>query len=310
MIGEVAALSAAFLWALASIVFAHIGIHIRAINLNLIKGCVACTIMISILLIGSLLGTGEVKIGTLLTIPTTKMMLLLASGAIGIGIGDTAYFACLRRIGPQKGLMLESFAPVIAAVLAILLFDEYLQTTAWCGILLTTIGVILVVRLTQSQAHYAPSGVGILFGLIAATAQATGVVLSRMALADGEVEPLASSLLRLGAGLLILVAWLQIRKLRSSSETHHQTIGQAVTLIQHHQLIGKCMSAIFIGTFCAIWLQQIALRHTSAGITQTLLASCPLFGMLIAVYQGQRQPWAVWSGLFFGLVGISLLFLG
>ena len=310
MIGEVAALSAAFLWALASIIFAHIGIHIRAINLNLMKGCVACTIMITLLLAGSLLGTGEVKIGTLLTIPTTKIMLLLASGAIGIGIGDTAYFACLRRIGPQKGLMLESFAPVIAAVLAILLFQEYLQTTAWCGILLTTLGVILVVHLTQAQAHYTHSVVGILFGLIAATAQATGVVLSRMALADGEVEPLASSLLRLGAGLLILVVWLQLRRGRSSGDTTHQTIGQAMALIRRHQLVGKLMSAIFMGTFCAIWLQQIALRYTSAGITQTLLASCPLFGMLIAVYQGQRQPLAVWGGLLLGLVGITLLFLG
>ena len=309
MTGELAALGAAFLWAVASIIFADIGAHIKSINLNLIKGILACGLMVVILLAGSFLGAAQIRLESLFSISQNELFLLVTSGAIGIGIGDTAYFACLRRIGPQKGLMLESTAPVIAALLAMALFGEYLPFSAWGGILLTTMGVIIVVRMTHSQMHYANSLIGITFGLVAATAQAAGVVLSRMALAGGEVDPLASSLLRLAAGLLALTIWLQIRTLVAPDDNNHQSLRQAITLISRHQLAVKMMIAVFIGTFCAIWLQQISLRHTSAGITQTLLAACPLFGMLIAFYQGQKQPAAVWAGLLLGLLGISLLFL-
>lgn len=308
MTGEIAALAAALLWAVASIIFADIGVHIKAINLNLIKGLAACCFMIVILLLGSLLGAAHIRLGSLSSISPNNLLMLVASGAIGIGIGDTAYFACLRRIGPQKGLMLESIAPVIAALLAIALFREYLPFYAWCGILLTTIGVILVIRMSHSQDHYTTSLIGISFGLIAATAQAAGVVLSRMALAGGDVDPLTSSLLRLASGLLILTMWVQLRTFVSQRDTHHQPLRKAVALIGRHRLTVKMLIAVFIGTFCAIWLQQISLRYTSAGITQTMLATCPLFAMLIGVYQGQKQPFSVWAGLLLGLAGVSLLF--
>ncbi len=310
MTGELAALGAAFLWAVASIIFADITIHIKAINLNLIKGLLACVFMIALLLSGSLLGAAEIRLGSLFAISGQKLLLLVASGMIGIGIGDTAYFACLRRIGPQKGLMLESVAPVIAALLAIALFSEYLPFSAWIGILLTTIGVILVIRLSRSPLHYASSVVGILFGLAAATAQAAGVVLSRMALADGDVDPLASSLLRLAAGLFILTLWLRVRSCLSKDASKHQPIGRAIVLISAQRLAGKMLLAVFIGTFCAIWLQQVSLRYTSAGVAQTMLAACPLFAMLIGVFQGQKQAAGVWLGLSLGLLGIGLLLRG
>jgi len=309
MTGELSALAAALLWAVASIIFADIGVHIRAINLNLIKGLAACCFMTVILLLGSVLGAAEIHLGSLLSISPKDLSMLATSGVIGIGIGDTAYFACLRRIGPQKGLMLESSAPVIAALLAIALFQEYLSLYAWCGILITTIGVILVIAMSQSQGHYATSFVGVTFGLVAATSQAAGVVLSRMALAGGEVDPLASSLLRLASGLLFLALWVQLRGVFSRpAHHHHQSLRQAVTLVTRHRLVARMLFAVFIGTFCAIWLQQISLLHTSAGITQTMLATCPLFAMLIGVYQGQRQHYGVWAGLLLGLLGIGLLF--
>ena len=117
MIGELAALSAALLWAVASILFAQISTHVRAINLNLIKGLLGCSMIVVLLSIGSLMGGDRLSLAALSTISTDKFVLLFISGAVGIGFGDTAYFACLRRIGPQKGLMLESFAPIIAALL-------------------------------------------------------------------------------------------------------------------------------------------------------------------------------------------------
>ena len=309
MTGELAALSGALCWALASIFFADIGIQVRAINLNIIKGILAGLMMVITLVAGTVAGTDSLSLQTLSTIAPDKLSLLILSGVIGIAIGDSAYFGCLRRIGPQKGLMLESTAPVIAAVLALLLFNEHLLGTGWLGIWLTTVGVILVIRLSHSVRGYNNSMTGIALGLLAASAQATGIVLSRMALAGGQVEPLASSLVRLTAGLIVMGCYIVVMQLCARPAGGHQSLVDAVRLIFHHHLSRKLMYAVFIGTFVALWLQQIAVQHTSAGIAQTLMAACPLFGMLFGVMQGQKQSAGVWFGLFLGLVGISLLFL-
>lgn len=309
MTGELAALGAALLWAFASILFADIGKYVRAINLNLIKGLFACLLMLIALSVGTIMGIDNLHLQTITSISPNGIILLFVSGIIGIGLGDTAYFACLRRIGPQKGIMLEATAPIIAALLAMFLFQEYLAFTAWLGILLTISGVILVVRLSRSSLDYGTTVPGILFGLVAASSQATGIVLSRLALLAEQVEPLASGLIRLSAALLIIVTWLIIRKIFNFRSANHQQIKDAIAGIVQHKLGLKLLGAITLGTFLAIWLMQTSVKYTSAGIAQTLLATCPLFGMLIGLIRGQTQPYFVWLGLAFGLGGISLLFL-
>ncbi|THB74487.1 MAG: hypothetical protein D6B25_13620 [Desulfobulbaceae bacterium] len=309
MTGEFAALSGALAWAVASIMFAEIGKKVSAINLNLIKGLVAIILMILILLLMSA-ANAESGMQQLFMIPTQSLIILVISGIIGIGIGDTAYFGCLRRIGPQKGLMLESTAPVMAALLAMVLFQEFLSAISWAGVLMTTSGVILVVKFTGSPAIYHNSFNGILLGVAAAMAQAAGIVLSRMVLAGGGIDPLVTSLIRLSSGLLALIIWLLVRQVWTNHSKEPQSMLAALKIIYSERLLNTMFGAIFIGTVCALWLQQLAVVHTSAGIAQTLLGACPLFGMLIGwVLHGQRQPSSVWGGLLFGFCGISLIFL-
>lgn len=309
VIGEISALSAACAWALATIMYAAIGNQIRSVNLNLIKGLLASLMMTATLGFGSLVQAESVSLSSLLAIASGDMLLLIASGTIGIGIGDSAYFACLRRIGAQKGLMLESTAPIIAALLALVLFSEIIALSGWIGILMTTASVIVVVGLSRSQARYPNQPAGIGLGLLAALAQATGIVLSRMALASGEIEPLASALVRLLSGLAFLGCYLILFRLFAKRGNNHQSLPEACATLMRNRLHTKLLGAVFIGTFLALWLQQLGVKHTSAGIVQTLLATCPLFGMLIGSFQGQKQSLAVWGGLAMGLTGISLLFV-
>ena len=304
MKGEIAALSAALLWALASILFAGVGRHIRAINLNLIKGLLACAMMLAILSCGSIFNIAGFDLETLGAISSHGFFLLIISGIIGIGAGDTAYFAC-----PQNGLMIESTAPIIASLLALFFFQEILSSFAWIGIILTTTGVILVVKWSRSS--YGPSAnlSGVLFGMLAAFCQATGIVLSRQALLQEQVEPLASALIRLSAALVLIILWFVLRQSFTYGGKSRQSIGETAALIIKNRLIVKVFAAIVMGTFLGIWLMQTSVKYTSAGITQTLLASSPLFGMLLARMRGQKQLGLVWFGLFLGFCGISLLFI-
>lgn len=307
--GEFAALTAALFWAVASIAFADIGRHIEAVHLNLIKGGFAVLLMTGVLCAGSVMQIPSLSFDSLTSIPSYGWILLFLSGAVGIAFGDTAYFACLKRIGPQKGLMLESTAPILAALLALLLYDEYLAVHSWAGITITTLGVIIVVRFSTGAAYYRNSLSGILFGLCASGGQAAGIVLSRMALDGENIAPLAGGLVRLSAGLTVLILWLFAVQISRKSGKVTSSPLAAVKTLKHKQLLARLFTAIFTGTFLAIWLQQTAVKYTSAGVAQALLATCPLIGAVIAVRQGHRQPRLVWFGLLLGLAGISMLFV-
>ncbi|WP_163335703.1 EamA family transporter [Desulfopila sp. IMCC35008] len=308
--GEIAALIAALFWAVASTAFADIGRHISAIHLNLVKGGLAILLMGIVLFSGSLFTIPSLSPATLTSISGYGWLLLCLSGIVGIAFGDSAYFACIKRIGPQKGLMLESTAPLLTALLALVLYEEYLPVASWFGIMLTTLGVIVVIRFSSGAKQYQNSKSGIVFGLLASCAQATGIVLSRMALDGEDIEPLASGLVRLSAGLFILLLWTQITThLGIASKYHTTSISAACRVLLQEKLFSKLFTAMFFGTFIAIWLQQLSVKYTSAGIAQTLFATCPLIGTIIAVRRGYSQPAAVWGGLLLGLIGVGMLFL-
>ncbi|WP_448600352.1 EamA family transporter, partial [Thermoleptolyngbya sp.] len=271
--GEIAALAAALIWAIASVAFTKLGQRLSPMALNVSKG------LISIGLIGLTLvwrGSG------LPAASGPAVGLLLLSGAIGIGLGDTAYFEALNRLGARRGLLMESLAPPLTALLALLFLQERLSGVAWLGIGLTVAGVAWVIVERSPDlaiAHYRPvQGVG--FGLIAALGQASGAVLSRAALSTTDLSPLWGTLIRLVAGLLVLLLWLVCKPRRWAS------VGKEMGQLRSPRFLGIVAATAFASTFLGIWLQQTALKFAPAGIAQSLLATSPLFVIPIAVALG------------------------
>jgi drug/metabolite transporter (DMT)-like permease len=88
--GELAALAAAGLWAVATELYARLGRRIPPLELNLVKNVLAAAMIAAFLAAG-----GRI----LAAVPREALGLLLVSGAVGIGLGDTAYFASLGHLG-------------------------------------------------------------------------------------------------------------------------------------------------------------------------------------------------------------------
>jgi drug/metabolite transporter (DMT)-like permease len=181
-LGEIAALSAAFLWAISSVVYSHLGLKISPLQLNLYKGIIA------IALIGVTLAWQETA---LTDISWYTIGWLSLSGVIGIGLGDTAYFAALNSLGARRTLLLETASPPIGALLALIIIGERLTPIAWCGILLTIIGIAWVISERNPMDNVSISRQGIIWGSLAAIAQAVGSVISRFALIQSNISPLA-----------------------------------------------------------------------------------------------------------------------
>ncbi|MEB3337175.1 MAG: DMT family transporter [Leptolyngbyaceae bacterium] len=296
--GELAALSAALVWSVAALVYTRVGQQISASMLNLIKGLIAIALLGLTLYIQ---GNGFP------TVSPIAFSLLLLSGVLGIGLGDTFYFKTLNYLGPRRTLLLEALAPPLAALLALVFLQEQLSLINWLGIGVTIAGVTWVVSErtpnlpAEQPVQYLLRGTG--YGLLAALAQAGGAVLSRSALTQSNIDPLWSTLLRLGGGVLILLPWLgvtyQLKSGRGGFAQPRPRWGMS--------LVGAIALTAFFSTYLGIWLQQTALKYTATGVAQALSATSPLFILAIAIKMGEKVSLRAILGVFITLAGIALL---
>ncbi|MBE9099024.1 DMT family transporter [Vacuolonema iberomarrocanum] len=289
--GEIAALSAALIWAIASFVYLKLGRRMSPLILNGTKSVLA--ILLLVLTLWVLQDNPS-------ALTRQALLLLMLSGAIGIGIGDTAFFGSINNLGARRALLMESLAPPLAALIAFFFLQETLNAIAWVGIFLTVGGIAWVVMeqgsATKVRSPHIWRGIGL--GLVAAFSQASGAVLSRAALLDSEISTLWSTLIRLLAGVLVILLWLG----RQSEEL------EDLKWLRSPRTFAIVAATAFGSTFLGIWLQQTALKFTAAGVAQSLGATSPLFALPLAVWAGERISYRAVIGVVMALAGIWLLF--
>ncbi len=297
--GELAALSAAVIWACASIVYTRVGKQLPPLLLNLVKGLIA---------IALLLVTLHYHNALFPTVSPRAVGWLLLSGAIGIGIGDTAYFQALNDIGPRRTLIVESLSPALSTVFAWLFLQEQLPLTAGLGIALTLAGILLVVSEGGRDRPEPPRQWqrGIFCGLIAAFGQAGGAVLSRAAVGGSTLDPLWSTLIRLIAGVSILLIGLILQQ--RWQKPSGPLLPTALYSLKEPRFLGIVTGTAFASTYLGIWLQQISLKYAATGIAQALSSTSPLFVTAIALGTGEKVSPRAIGGVIIAMGGIWLLF--
>ena len=289
-IGEIAALSAALLWAISSVVYSRLGLKIPPLQLNFSKGIIAIALIIITILIQG---------ATLENLSSYTIALLSLSGIIGIGLGDTAYFAALNSLGARRTLLLETSSPPMGALLALIFIGEQLTYSAWCGILLTILGIAWVISERNPVDKISISRQGILWGILAAIAQATGAVISRYALIQSDISPLESTLIRLVGGTAIVLGLLFLPNVRQTNPKWQPST----------RTWGIIAIAAFGSTYLGIWLQQTSLKFAPTGIAQTFLATSPLFILPIVALQGEKVSLRAVLGVVISLSGIAVMFV-
>lgn len=289
--GESAALGAACLWAISSAIYGRLGQNISPLYLNLLKGAIAIGLILLTLLV-----RGEL----IPEIATNNLFLLLLSGVVGIGLGDTAFFAALTCLGVRRALLMETLAPPITAIIALIFLQESLSAGAWIGIMLTILGVAWVVteRVNDLANYPLRLKAGIIYGAIAAFALAIGSVLSRAALVDTSISPLWAALLRLVAGVTSLLLWIPLRRQQGLFMPKQASLS----------FVAGIGFAAFAGTYLGIWLQQSAIKFTAVGIALTLTNTAPLFVLPIAAFSGEKLSLRAICGAIVAISGIGIIF--
>ncbi len=290
-IGPIAALTAALFWTLATLLYSQAGSYLSATQLNLVKGIVACPLLF-------IAGWFTGQLLALEANPATY--LLLASGVIGITLGDTLYFSALRRLGPWHTMLLEYLAPPFAALLAWVLLAQGMRLQEVIAAAIIILGIVVVISEKPAAANRVQlSTSGIAAGVGAALCQALGLVMSFHALQEFNMNPLNAALLRLLAGTLALTLALLVLK---------PSLLRSTRAALRHTSIPWLLVAIVMGTFLAIWLQQTAIAYINPGLAQTLLATAPLWLIPIQWLRGQPLSLRSIAGALVAVAGIALLF--
>lgn len=294
-LGELAALGAATCWGIGSLLFGYAAVRVGAIAVNSIRVPLAAALF----LIATLLSSGTI-------IPDgvtgTQILWLVASGLVGIVVGDTAFYKSITILGPRKTSLLTAASPVFATSISWIILGQHLGLVALSGVVLTLGGVVWVVRERAVVGGAAANGgsrrLGVILGLVAALSQAVSLVLAKLGLAD-TMPPMNASFIRMAAGIpgIWLIVLLQGRARESWRA------------IRDNRSLASMLSAVFIGPFTGIWLSLVAINISKVGIAATLMATTPILMIpMVRIVYNERASFRAVLGTVVAIVGISLIF--
>ena len=286
LMGVVLALLAALCWTVASGLWRRVPTSLSALQLNLLKNLIgALSLLPALLLPGAFQGVSP-----------AAFLALVLSGALGIALGDSFYFAALRRLGTRRSLTLDAGGPALSALLAQLTLAEVLLPLQWLGLALITLAVLIVAR-QQPPAGGAVSqqGVGLVCIALALLCGLSGALLSRWALAESLILPVPAAALRLWAALVVMLPWVRLPGLQRPRPA--QPRWPLVLL------------ATLLGTSFGIVLQQASLKALPAAMAVSLIATAPLMALPLSRLEGDQPGWAGWLAGLLGFVGVLLLVL-
>ena len=104
MIGIISAFAASLSWTYSCFIWRTQTEKFQSLDINLTKNLIAFLIFLPALININFLS--DVK----------SIILLLISGVIGIGLGDTFYIKSLQLIGTRRTLSIETLSPLLAAL--------------------------------------------------------------------------------------------------------------------------------------------------------------------------------------------------
>jgi len=288
MAGEMASLAAALAWGFATVWFTLAlkkgGKAAEAVFFKNFFGALFLGIVAFFL--GSTQGGGAVGSGNL--------SWLLASGFIGLALGDLFYFTALAHIGVGRTLILTQVTPVATAILAWMFLDETLTTQQWLGAFLVVFGGIL--SESRQPSRTAGDKLGFLAAIGCIVVFSIGNVLTHHGMTDTGMVTAAAWRLGAGAAGVLLLASLRKKgweMLKSSIQPHTRKF---------------FLLPSALGTWLGLTLLMGGFKYAKQGVAASLVATTPLVSIPLAVIFLKEKPgWRGWVGAFFVLLGVIVM---
>lgn len=292
MIGEIAALATALFWSFATIFFTFGSKKVGVIQLNIDRLFFASQYLFITMII----------IGVDPVITESQILWLVLSAIAGLVLGDTFLFKAFAEIGPRLSLLVMSFAPPLAAILAFLFIDEVLNLWAIIGISVTTAGVFLVILERDDDNKFKINNKwGFFWAFLGMLGQAVGLILAKIAIKVTDINPFIASFTRIFSAFILLLPVGYITKRYKFGYSAYKDIPKSI--------LAPTIGAI-LGPYLGITLSLVAIQYTQVGIASTLMATTPILMLPISHYfMKEELNWQSIVGAFVAVLGVAILFL-
>lgn len=229
---------------------------------------------------------------------------MIASGLVGIFVGDTLLFAAMNRLGPRRTGVLFASHALFSALLGYLFLSERLGAQAYVGAAITVAGVMIAVAWGQSKTNITewdatPSTtLGVSLALLAALGQATGALIAKPALGgDLGFDPIAASAVRVTAAVSALWVWRFINPRVAGAQS-------PLTWTLLKQTAFSSWVGMGVGMGLLLW----ALRDGPVGSVGVLSGLSPVLILPMLWWKFGRSPAAgAWVGAVVAVVGTGLV---
>ena len=301
--GELIALITTLCWSLGIFPFTEAAKRIGSAPLNQYRLLLAWIIISIILFFWNDLNFVE-----LFTEPQPYHFIFLGlSGIIGFSIGDYCSFNSFKLLGPKLASLYTTFAPGAALLIGYIALNESVNLIGIFGILITVSGVIWLTLSKKdsnaaTQVGYTRDKRGIIYGIIGALCQGTGLVLSKYGMDYYEVklQTMHAVWIRLlFAFSAAFIVSLLAGKLKANSKPIFTNEKNNLPFMFLGTLLGPVMG---------VTLSLFAIQKLEVAVAQTIFALLPLFVLPISliIYKERITSQSVFACLL-ALVGVLLL---
>jgi drug/metabolite transporter (DMT)-like permease len=229
--------------------------------------------------------------------------LMMASGLVGIFIGDTALFAAVNRLGPRRAGVLYASNAVFGVVLGAIFLGERMSLQALAGAVLTLAGVMtaILVGRHKGETHawetdHGHVGAGVALALLSALCQAVGSLIAKPVMAT-QVDPVMASAVRVSVATCAHFALLGVGFKAARSQ-------QAPTLRVLVQTGLNGLIAMGLGMTMLLF----ALKKGDVGMVAILSSVSPILLLPLLWFQFKRAPApGAWAGAVLTVVGTALI---
>src|SRR5512139_2658003 len=200
-IGELAALSTSFFFAMTALIFTKTG---RMVGSQVTNRTRLTFALFYLFILNLILFREPLPFSA----ESSRWIWLSLSGIIGLSLGDAFLFQSLVSVGPRLGSLLLSLAPIFGSIIAWVFFGETLTFWQITGIILALAGIAWVVA-SHEEPPDTPHGHtrrGVFFGVLAGLGQAVGIVFSKQGM-FGNFSPFQANAIRMLAAVLFIWVW-------------------------------------------------------------------------------------------------------
>lgn len=293
LLGEGFALAAAICWSIAVILFRKTGERVPALALNIFKNCVAI-----LLFAATLAAMGD---SLFRSVPVRVYILLLVSGAIGIGIADTLFFLTLNRVGASlQAIITTSYAPSII-LLGILFLGERLSALQAFGAALI-VGAVASVAWVRGRGETIPRSAllgGIVFGVLATSTQAVSIVMIKRLLNESPL--IWANVWRLAGGLAMSLLLLPLLPARR----------RAFGSLRESRIWKVMLPGAVVGTYISLMFWLGGMKYAQVSVASAINQTSTLWTFALAAL-ALKEPVTRRRvvALATGAAGIALVSLG